>query len=231
MMRARFAAVDLYASVIAAIGAVLFVVCAVALWSTPHALEWTILGVLALVASRFPLRIPGNNAWFSISDTFFMASALLFGPGPATVTIALDSMAMSYAFRTLRMRRFLFNSGAPAIAFWIGAQVFYFLHGAAPMFGVAVRADQLVLPIGCFALVPSELGTDGDGHRPRETVVTGCGVALAFRRRRIDLLCVGIDGLHSDPADAVPEHRGADRGDSAARGDQSRDAVVDRASP
>jgi putative nucleotidyltransferase with HDIG domain len=153
MMRARIAAVDLYASIIAVVGAVLFVVCAVALWSTPHALEWTILGVLALVASRFPLRIPGNNAWFSISDTFFMASALLFGPGPATVTMALDSVAMSYAFRTSRLRRFLFNSGAPAIAFWIGAQVFYGLHGPMPMFGVAVRADHLVFPIGCFALV------------------------------------------------------------------------------
>ncbi len=41
--------------------------------------------VLALMASRFPLRIPGSNAWFSISDTFFMTSALLFGPGPATI--------------------------------------------------------------------------------------------------------------------------------------------------
>src|SRR5829696_1198747 len=111
--------VDAYALVIAAAGAMLCGVCAIGLRSTPYPREWAILGVLALVASRFPLRIPGKNAWFSISDTFFMASALLFGPGPATIVIAIDSMAMTWSFRNNRLRRLLFNSGAPAIAFWV----------------------------------------------------------------------------------------------------------------
>jgi hypothetical protein len=128
-------------------------VCAVGLQSTPYAREWAILGVLALVASRFPLRIPGNNAWFSISDTFFMASALLFGQGPATIVVAIDSMAMTWAFRTNRVRRLLFNSGAPAIAFWVGAQTFYILSGVQPLFGTQAEADSLVLPIASFALI------------------------------------------------------------------------------
>jgi len=124
-----------------------------ALQTTPHFREWAILGVLALLASRFPLRMPGTNAWFSISDTFFMASALLFGPAPATVSIAIDSMAMSYSFKTWSLRRFLFNSGAPAIAFWIGAQTFFFLSGTGPMFRGGVSVDTVVGPIACFALV------------------------------------------------------------------------------
>ena len=153
MIRRLPGAVDLYSWLIAAAGAVLFAVCAAGLQSTPNALEWMILGILALVASRFPLRIPGNNAWFSISDTFFMASALLFGPGPATVSMAIDSMAMTYSFRTNRLRRFLFNSGGPSIAFWVGAQTFFWLSGLEPLYGVAVSADIVVVPIACFALI------------------------------------------------------------------------------
>src|SRR5689334_5451582 len=153
MIRRLPTAVDAYAYAIAATGAILCGVCAVGLVSTPYAREWAILGALALVASRFPLRIPGNNAWFSISDTFFMASALLFGPGPATIVVAMDSMAMTWAFRKNRLRRFLFNSGGPAIAFWVGAQVFYWLSGARPLFGERVEADVIVLPIAAFALI------------------------------------------------------------------------------
>ena len=153
MTRRLPAPVDAYALLIAATGAILCGVCAVGLQSTPYAREWAILGVLALVASRFPLRIPGNNAWFSISDTFFMASALLFGPGPATIVVAIDSMAMTWAFRTNRVRRLLFNSGAPAIAFWVGAQTFYILSGVQPLFGTQAEADSLVLPIASFALI------------------------------------------------------------------------------
>src|SRR6185503_17039698 len=153
MTRRLPAVVDAYAIGIAATGAILCGVCAVGLQSTPYAREWAILGVLALVASRFPLRIPGNNAWFSISDTFFMASALLFGPGPATIVVAMDSIAMTWAFRKNRQRRLLFNSGGPAIAFWVGAQVFYRLSGVQPLFGTHVQADGLVLPIASFALI------------------------------------------------------------------------------
>jgi putative nucleotidyltransferase with HDIG domain len=153
MTRRQPALVDTYALVIAGTGAILCGVCAVGLLSTPYAREWAILGALALVASRFPLRIPGNNAWFSISDTFFMASALLFGPGPATIVVAMDSIAMTWAFRKNRLRRLLFNSGGPAIAFWVGAQTFYWLSGAQPLFSTEVHADVIVLPIACFALI------------------------------------------------------------------------------
>ena len=145
--------VDVFVSLITLLGAILFGVSAWALLSTPHPGEWGLLAILALVASRFPLRVPGKNAWFSISDTFFMASALLFGPAPATVSIALDSMLMSSAFKTWSWRRFLFNSGAPAIAFATGTQVYFTLAGTGPLFGAHVAIESLVLPIGCFALV------------------------------------------------------------------------------
>src|SRR5436190_2801005 len=153
MTRRHPLAVDAYVGLITVAGAILFVASAVALWSTPHAREWSILSVLAILASRFPLKVPGKNAWFSISDTFFIASALLFGPAPATLTVAIDSMLMASAFKTWSLRRFSFNSGGPAIAFSAGAWVFFRLSGLGPLFGAAIPVDAVVFPLGCFALV------------------------------------------------------------------------------
>ena len=36
------------------------------------------------------------EASISVADTFFITSALLFGPGPATVVIAVDSLVLSW---------------------------------------------------------------------------------------------------------------------------------------
>jgi putative nucleotidyltransferase with HDIG domain len=152
-MRRGTAAIDAYVAAIVIAGTMVLGLAAWALPSTPHVRDWGVLAALALIASRFPLRVPGRSAWFSISDTFFMTSALLFGPAPATLTIALDSMLMTHAFKTFNLRRFLFNSGAPALAFWVGAQVFFWLSGTEPLFGKGAPIDTLLFPIAAFALV------------------------------------------------------------------------------
>jgi putative nucleotidyltransferase with HDIG domain len=153
MSRSPLTSLDLYVGVIAAIGLLVVGESAIALTHTPHPAEWCALALLALVASRFPLRVPGSNAWLSISDTFFMTSALLFGPGPATIAVVIDSIALSHKFRTNRLRRFAFNSTAPAVSFWVGAQTFFLLSGLGPIYGTSVSADVLVGPIACFAAV------------------------------------------------------------------------------
>jgi putative nucleotidyltransferase with HDIG domain len=153
MTRRRFAVVDLYVALVTLIGATLFAVSAYSLPSVPHAREWAILSVLSLVASRFPLRVPGRNAWFGISDTFFITSALLFGPAPATLTLAIDSMLMSSAFKTWSTRKFMFNGSGPPVAFAAGAQVFFALSGTGPLFGAPLQVEALVLPISCFVVV------------------------------------------------------------------------------
>ena len=113
-------------------------------------MEWLLIGVLALVSGRFALNMPGINARFSVSDTFFITSALLFGPGPATVTIAMDSLAMSYG-RRYPLRNLLFNGSGPAVAFWIASQVFFQLTGTGPLFDSAVQPDRILLPLAALA--------------------------------------------------------------------------------
>jgi putative nucleotidyltransferase with HDIG domain len=149
----RTGAINGYVGAIVVAGAAVLGHSAATLTTIPHPREWAVLATLALVASRFPLRVPGRNAWVSTSDTFFITSALLFGPAPATLTIAIDSVLMSHAFKTFSLRRVLFNGGAPALAFWTGAQVFFGLLGSPPLFGLPVPTDALVFPLACFALV------------------------------------------------------------------------------
>ena len=152
VLRAR--SVDAYVVAVTAIGFAVVASSAVALSNGAHAAEWLTLSVLAMVTGRFPLRIPGTNAWFSISDTFFITSALLFGPAPATVTMAIDSLVMSYGTsRHGKLRRMAFNGSAPSLAFWAGAQVFSIMTGVGPLFQVPVSVDSLVIPLAAFAAV------------------------------------------------------------------------------
>lgn len=151
--------VDVYVALVTSIGAAVVGMSIGQLPTTPHAREWFALAVLAMVTGRFPLRIPGTNAWFSVSDTFFITSALMFGPAPATVTMAIDSLVMSYGAnlkasnKDTRLRRLLFNGSAPSLAFWCGAAVFFALSGLGPVFGSRIDVDRLVVPLACFAAV------------------------------------------------------------------------------
>lgn len=150
---------NLYVGLVAVAGFAAVGGSVVGLWAEPHPREWLVLAILAIVAGRFPLRIAGSNVWFSVSDTFFIASALMFGPAPATVTMAIDSLVMSYRAnaalpdRALLIRRMLFNGTAPALAFWCGAKVFFSLAGVGPLYEVPVSIDDLLLPLAGFATV------------------------------------------------------------------------------
>lgn len=143
---------DAYVGAITAVGIAVVGSSLLALATTPHVAQWGALTLLALVASRFPVRVPGTNAWFTIADTFFMTSALLFGPAPATVAMAIDSVAVSLS-RKWGWRRVLFNGSAPAIAFWSGSQVFFALAGVGPLSAGPFSVDGVILPLSCFAAV------------------------------------------------------------------------------
>src|SRR5436309_8673352 len=93
--------------------------------------QWLILAVLTVVSGWAALRIPGMPISFSISDTFSIAAALLFGPSAGAVTAALDGLVLSTRMANDRhsVDRVLFNLAAPAVATWTAAQVFFALGG------------------------------------------------------------------------------------------------------
>src|SRR4051812_47807483 len=117
------------------------VVLAHAAWdlvSHPADPKWLILVALTAGTGWVMLRIPKTEISFSISDTFNIASAVLFGPSAGAVTAALDGLVLSAQFdRPYRTPfRILFNVAASALSIWLAAHLFFALAG-----GIALRSS------------------------------------------------------------------------------------------
>jgi putative nucleotidyltransferase with HDIG domain len=146
-------ALTIFVTVVIAIGL------AVIAWSLYHLVDvahpagWLVLGALAIVAASFALKIPGLPVYLSVSDVFFLTSALLFGPAPATVTIAVDSLVVS-ARRRNSVRQLLFNTTSPAIALWCGAEVYALMARSSVNVSGAQEIDRtMVLALAALAAV------------------------------------------------------------------------------
>jgi hypothetical protein len=72
-----------FVGVVIAIGLMIIVQSVYRLGDVANPLGWLALGGLAIVAASFALKLPGVPVYLSISDTFFITSALLLGPAPA----------------------------------------------------------------------------------------------------------------------------------------------------
>jgi putative nucleotidyltransferase with HDIG domain len=119
----------------------------------PNPVGWIGLGILAIVAASFALKVPGVPIYLSVSDTFFITSALLFGPAPATLTIALDSLIVSWR-RNNTPRQMLFNSTSSAAALWCGVQTFYAMSHLGPLDGGTAPPDvSIMIPLTCLAVL------------------------------------------------------------------------------
>ena len=96
---------------------------------TPPPMNTLVFAALGLVAGACAVKIPGVNALVSASDTFFITSAMLFGPAPAMVAIALDSAGLAWR-RGYNLRRLLFNAALPAVSLGVATAVFQLLGGS-----------------------------------------------------------------------------------------------------
>jgi putative nucleotidyltransferase with HDIG domain len=134
-------------------GAVAIVHSLAALPTTPHVIAWMSMGVCAVIAGRFALKVPGISATLSISDTFFMTSALLFGPAPATITIAIDSLVVGLS-RRHRVDVVLFNLSSTAFSLWVATHAFFALSATGPIYDTSTPPTAFImLPLACLAAV------------------------------------------------------------------------------
>ena len=111
----------------------------------PH--YWLLLAALTLFSGPFSIRVPSIRTSVSVSETFVLASVLLFGPAPAALTVALDGLLVSLWAQHRSVYRALFNIAEPAISVWVSAQLFYALAGVEPLWGQPVGIGQLWLPL------------------------------------------------------------------------------------
>ncbi len=121
------------ASVIAA-GLAVLATSIASMVSAPPDVRWALFAVLTAASSQLMLRMPRIAVSFSIADIFTFATALMFGPGPGAVVVAIDAVVMSSRLvnDTRSATRILFNMSAAALAMAISARVFFALSGTAP---------------------------------------------------------------------------------------------------
>ena len=147
-----------------------------ALPAAPNPAGWALLGILGIIAASFPVKVPGVPVYLSISDTFFITSALMFGPAPATLTIALDSLIISLRRRN-HWRQLLFNTTSSALALWCGVQVYYGLVAAPPLSAGGTIHTWMIAPVMTLAAVYFGLNSG----------LTATAVALSRRVRALEI--------------------------------------------
>jgi putative nucleotidyltransferase with HDIG domain len=144
---------QLYLSAVSAVGAAVLVGSVIYLARHPIGAMWLALAALTIVTGWARLRMPGVTASFSISDTFTMTAALLYGPAGGAAIVGLDGLAMSAGLIKDRHwpRKTLFNTTAPALAMWMAASLFFVLSGWRPLAEQLPPLRELVLPLALFA--------------------------------------------------------------------------------
>lgn len=146
------AALSRYISTVTAAGVSVVAYSLYSLYDAPQPAGWIVLGLLGLVAAWFPIKVPGVPVYMSISDTFFITTALWFGPAPAVVTIAFDSFVISWRRKNTLHQRF-FNFASSALALWCGVQTYYWLAGHEPLSAGAQFEAWTIGPLMCLAAV------------------------------------------------------------------------------
>ena len=111
--------------------------------------QWLVLAVLTVSTAWLTLRIPATEFSFSISDTFNIAGAVLFGPSVGAIMAALDALVLSSRFTITRKTayRIPFNIAASAVAIWTATLVFLATAGDRTSLDDPFASIRLVGPL------------------------------------------------------------------------------------
>ena len=111
-----------------ALGTASIVLSLVTLVKSPISPAWLIPAGLAIASGLTVLRMPSVAASFSIGDTFSFAALFVYGPEAATVTVALDTLAISTRLKGTP-GRVIFNTAAPSLAMWCAGTLVFRVAG------------------------------------------------------------------------------------------------------
>jgi putative nucleotidyltransferase with HDIG domain len=145
-------ALRVYLQVVVSAGALVLVASAFAAIRTPYPLGWLALAALAMGTGSLRLNFASGSANMAIDDTFVITTALLFGPGPATLAIAANSLLVSCR-RRMPARQCAFNTAATAVSMWTGAQTFFLSARVPPLIVAMPPVASLVAPLLALTIV------------------------------------------------------------------------------
>src|SRR5207248_5165908 len=108
--------------------------------------DWLLFTLFAIGTGYFTMKIAAARATMSVTDTFFITSALLFGPAPATLAVAIESFVVSLR-RKNSWTRVAFNTAQCSLSMWVAARAFFALARIAPLSEAFVPVGVLFLPL------------------------------------------------------------------------------------
>ena len=150
--RRVYTGLDVYVASVIALGAVVIVASLYELFTASPPAEWMVFTVLGLAAGACAVKIPGMNALVSASDTFFISSAMLFGPGPAILSVATDAATLAWR-RGHKPAQLLFNATAPSVSLYVATHVFQTLTGHQSLYSPSLSLASLILPLSAMTAV------------------------------------------------------------------------------
>jgi putative nucleotidyltransferase with HDIG domain len=150
--RAPSGALKPFVSVVVVIGAAVILYSLAGIAFVPRPYEWMLFAALAIATGSFSVKIASVVATISISDTFFITLALLFGPAPAAIAVAVDSLIMSWRLGHA-WRRIVLNMAAPAVSIWAGAQMFFLIARVPTLAHSDVTVGSLIGPLLLMTLI------------------------------------------------------------------------------
>ena len=144
-----------FLAVVIALGGAILVSAVRDVIANPVDPRWLLLAGLTVIAGLIMLRIPTTEISFSISDTFNIAAAVLFGPSAGAVTAAVDGLVLSSQFgRSYKTAyRILFNVATSAISIWLAAHLFFALTGSQIVLSGTWSAVRLMTYLALFGSV------------------------------------------------------------------------------
>ena len=140
---------QLYVGAIVALGGAAIAISIAQLASTPFVREWMLFTILGVLAGTYAVKVPGISARISVSDTFFLASGMLFGPAPAMLAMAIDSSIMSWR-RSYSRVKLLFNACGPALSMYLATHAFFGLSGGLPLASQPAPIPSLIVPLAAM---------------------------------------------------------------------------------
>jgi putative nucleotidyltransferase with HDIG domain len=141
-----------YVALVVAAGALSLIGSAGELARASHPWQWMLFGACGILTGSFTINFVAVSASISVADTFFIATALLFGPSAAAVVLAADTGVLSWR-KGHRWDRVAFNAAAPALSIWTAGHVFFALTGGGPLGIGSVPAATVIGPLACLTAV------------------------------------------------------------------------------
>jgi PAS domain S-box-containing protein len=136
-------------------GALVIVLSIAELIRHPVPSAWYVLVALTMVTAWSTLRMRTVQVSFSISDTFTIAAALLFGPAGGTVIATLEALVISLRLLDTNKSgmwvRAVFNATAGPLAMWLAAHVFFAISQTGPLASQPGRVREVIGPLAAFA--------------------------------------------------------------------------------